>query len=153
MLGFLLRGIPFLIAAVALQISWVWWQIDEPPAWSIVGPRESVTILAATVRPEPVGNGTTRYVPVVEVAPQSTPAEVFELAGLRGAFSSGTESEAERALRHFPPGTEQRARVIDGTYYADRTNIAGLIISIMTSLIGLFALLIGIRITFPQRQR
>ncbi len=152
MISLFIRFFPLLFATIALLIAWMWWTIGDPPAWSIIAERETVTIVNADIVIEPVGNGTLRYVPVVEVVSNASRSTAHQVNGLMPGFSSGTERQAERALASYAVGDTIRVRRIEDRLYANRTEVLDVIISTIATLAGLLGLGVGLMLNWPRRR-
>lgn len=154
MLTFLVRIIPLGFAAFVLLISCAWWHFGEPPTWTVFSPRQTVTVISTTIETEPVGNGTTRYIPVVEVVAGDQAADApVRLLGLRPGFSSGSAREAEQILSRYQGRTQISARMVGGRLYADRYPLFLLLGAVASGLLGLVALAAAIRMNLGWFRR
>ncbi|MEM1086885.1 MAG: hypothetical protein AAGH90_04085 [Pseudomonadota bacterium] len=92
---------PIGLAFVALPLFLVIarWQIgDPPPLAHVTWPTKQATIIETRIDTEPVGNGTTRYLPIVLVQYDGSP-ETWVVEGYRGGFKRDAEATLSRVTR------------------------------------------------------
>lgn len=140
MLKFVLRFGPLSVGLFFLYLSIVSARWAEPPAWSLIAPREALIVAASSTVTSPVGNGTTRTAPVVVVEWPPESGTQVQVPGLLAITNRSDTALAEEVAARYPAGSEITVRLVAGQPTANRQDL-------FTSVLALFALLFGAAIT------
>lgn len=121
-----LRFLPLFIGGVGLFLALFSWTFGTPPTWTVFGPRERALVVETRIDIVPVGNGTTRAVPVIEVEWPLGSGDVARLGDVQSVYHRGPMDHAQAALADFTVGEEIAVRPYEGAPYADRLDWFGL---------------------------
>lgn len=145
-------GFGLVFIFMPLLITLFRWQIGHPPPSAhFFWPSATVEIASQEIMSQPVGNGTTRYIPVIMVRMANT-AELVSVDGYLGSF----RKEAEDVLAQRGVGKMIKVNISpEGVPFEARWDLQQIVTVILTCLLPGF-LLIGVvllSLAWPQRQR
>jgi hypothetical protein len=144
MLNFGLRFGPLFAGLFFLWLSTLSARWGEPPPVSLFFARDGLIVTEATTITQPVGNGTTRTVPILTVEWPRESGQQVEVAGLLPVQQRGNAARAREIVAAHPVGSEIAVRLVGGQPMANRQDLFSTLHALFMAVMGSLLTVVGL---------